>query len=173
MVRRALPDAAAIGSFVSRREQSRFERGNPKGSLAALAKWSPGKLRVKRQRKPFAGRVVVLINETSGSAAEVAALAMREIGQISVFGEPSAGAVLMSNSQTLTGGFELLYPQYDYVSAKGRRLEGNPVKPDIKIVTTDVGWVGNPDEALRQIAKYLETMSPTDRKRENNPSSHA
>lgn len=81
--------------------------------------------------------------------------------------------MLVSDGQTLSGGFELLFPRFDYVSAKGRRLEGSPVKPNVKVPTTDVGWLGSPDQALRRIAQYLESVAPIDRRRENKPSSRA
>ncbi|MGV3615946.1 MAG: S41 family peptidase [Fimbriimonas sp.] len=168
-----LPDRAFVGSFVSREESVRFGRRFPKAGLAKLAQWVPGKLRVRRSDSPFRGKVVVLVNEHSGSAAEVAAQALREIGRVPVFGEATAGAVLMSEARTLPGGFELVFPKYDYVSAQGRRLERKPVRPDVMVATSDIGWPGNPDSALRWIAKYLEKVSRTASRRENIRVSHA
>lgn len=162
-----LPDRTFFGSFVSRQENDQFRRKNPKGSLAQLAAWAPYKMRVRRTAKPFEGQVVVLVNEFSGSAAEVAAQAFQDAGH-TVFGKKTAGAVLMSDSKTMPGGFELVYPRYDYISVRGRRLERNPVRPNVEVETVDLGWAGNPDTALRRIAKYLEKGSRRASVRENN-----
>lgn len=167
-----LPDKTFFGSFIDRAGNTKFRKANPKGSLSQLAAWAPYKMRARRTGKPFAGRVVVLVNEMSGSAAEVAAQALQE-GGATVFGKATAGAVLMSDSQTMPGGFELVYPRFDYVSARGRRIEKNPVRPDVVVETVDVGWAGNPDTALRIVAKYLEKVAPNRARRENNRTARA
>lgn len=168
-----LPDGAFLGSFVDRAENARFRKGHPKGTLAQLAAWAPYKMRARQTGKRFAGEVVVLVNGASGSAAEVAAQALHEVGRVPVFGEATAGAVLMSDSKTLPGGFELVFPRFDYISARGRRIEKNPIRPDVTVETVDVGWSGSPDTALRQIAKYLEKVARSESARENIRTSRA
>jgi C-terminal processing protease CtpA/Prc len=167
-----LPKQTFFGSFVSRQESTAFRKSHPKGSLAQLAASVPYKMRTRQAAKPFKGQVVVLVNEFSGSAAEVAAQALQDWGH-TVFGRKTAGAVLMSDSKTMPGGFELVFPRFDYISARGRRLERNAVRPDVPVETVDVGWAGNPDTALRQIAKYLEKGARTPSSRENNRTARA
>jgi C-terminal processing protease CtpA/Prc len=168
-----LPDRAFIGSFIGRKDASQFARQNPRGGLTDLAASVALKMRVKRAGPRYRGRVVVLVNEYSGSASEVAAQALREIGRIPVYGESTAGAVLVSDSRPLPGGFALVFPGLDYVSAGGRRLEKHPVKPDVTVRTVDVGWPGRPDTALRKVARYLESVAFSRARRVNNPPSRA
>lgn len=168
-----LPDGAFLGSFVDRAGSAKFRKSFPKGSLKQLAAWAPYKIRARRSTQTFKGEVVVLVNEFSGSAAEVAAQALHEVGRVPVFGEQTAGAVLMSDSKTLPGGFELVFPRFDYVTARGKRLEKNPIKPDVVFATVDVGWAGSPDTALRHIAQYLEKVARSRSERENNRTSRA
>lgn len=168
-----LPDGAFLGSFVDRAGNAKFRKKNPKGTLAQLAEWAPYKIRARRTGKPFSGEVVVLVNSASGSASEVAAQALHEVGRVPVFGEATAGAVLMSDAKTLPGGFELIFPRFDYISAKGRRIEKKPIQPDVKVETVDIGWMGSPDTALKQIAKYLEKGATSKPVRENIRTSRA
>jgi C-terminal processing protease CtpA/Prc len=168
-----LPDRAFIGSFVGRADAHRFAQKNPRGNLSSLAASVVGKMRVKRTGPRYGGRVVVLVNEFSGSASEVAAQALREIGRVPVYGESTAGAVLVSDSRNLPGGFALVFPGLDYVSAGGKRLERHPVKPDVTVRTVDVGWPGRPDTALLKVARYLESVAFSPARRVNNPRSRA
>ena len=83
------------------------------------------------------------MNKYSGSAAEMAAAALKETVDATVIGEKSAGQVIVSILGTLPHGFQIQYPITDYITIGGRRLEGTGLLPDImatdpKVLRPDV-----------------------------------
>jgi carboxyl-terminal processing protease len=140
-----LPAGSVIGTFVSRRAVDAYVAaglGDGKDPYP-IATWWERKFRTVAPRNakelprpvlPVAGqKVAVLINRGSGSASEICAAALREhLGAILV-GTPTAGAVLQSTSARLERGFSLQYPADDYITFRGRRLEANPLQPDVVV----------------------------------------
>jgi carboxyl-terminal processing protease len=124
-----------IGTFISRPMVDDYVKktGGSATDLAAIGRWSTDKIRPARNRNltPFKGNVYVLVNQASGSAAEIAAAALQETVGAKVIGAKSAGAVLVSIIVPVGHGFQLQYPINDYVTLRGRRLEGNGVLPDV------------------------------------------
>jgi carboxyl-terminal processing protease len=78
-------------------------------------------------------RIAILIDEGSGSASEVFAGAMQEMGRAIVLGSTSYGGVLNSTQAQLPTGGILQYPHSDLRTPKGRRIEGQGVVPDISV----------------------------------------
>lgn len=81
----------------------------------------------------FAGRVAVLVDGATGSAAEIFAAVLQDHGRARVIGRRTAGAVLASRFHRLPGGGELQLSREDYVAPKGRRIEGAGVEPDVVV----------------------------------------
>jgi carboxyl-terminal processing protease len=160
----------AVGTFVDKEMlQSYLDSKKVKeANVTDVAKWSreqqdfwfqqirPAKLRSPR----YQGRIAVLVNPGSGSASEIAAAALREFAGAQIIGQKSAGAVLVSVVVPATHDFMLQYPLSDYVTAKGLRLEGNGVKPDIESKEARVRLPGQPDEAV-DVAKAYFTKTKT------------
>jgi carboxyl-terminal processing protease len=124
-----------VGAFVSRRDAQQFERqtGESATDAAKLAAAKEQKFRARRNPagvEPYAGQIAVLVNGASASASEIFAAAMRELREAPLVGHPTAGAVLLSTYVRMDGGFEMKVPTSDYVTAKGRRLEDSPLRPD-------------------------------------------
>lgn len=136
-----MPPNTEYGVFVNRAMSNRYRQENPNSpvSAEAIARWAPvnQRLRTREYRQltvpPFKGRIAVLINGGSGSASEITAASLREQRGAVLIGTRTAGAVLASVFAPLSGGFRMQYPVSDYVTAKGIRLEGNPVQPDVEI----------------------------------------
>lgn len=78
----------------------------------------------------YAGRVVILTEGATGSAAEIFAHVLQHHRRATVIGRPTAGAVIYSRSYRLPGGGRLQVPVVDYVGLDGARLEGRGVTPD-------------------------------------------
>jgi len=79
----------------------------------------------------YAGQVMILISEQSGSGAEVFAATLQEQGRVSVIGHPSCGCVLGINRRhILPDGGALDVSEVDYHTSKGTRLEGVGVIPN-------------------------------------------
>ncbi len=127
----------SIGTWISRPIVNEYKaaKDGKETDLEAIALWtSKGKVRPARNRNltPYKGTVMVLINGLSGSASEIAAAALQELNGAKVIGTKSAGAVLVSIIVPAAEGYMIQYPLSDYVTIRGRRLEGNGVIPDIE-----------------------------------------
>lgn len=78
----------------------------------------------------YPGRVVVLVDETTASCAEIFAHAMRYYGRAIIIGRKTAGAVVVSKFYTLPGGGTMQLAVDDFQAIGGKRLEGVGVMPD-------------------------------------------
>ena len=79
----------------------------------------------------YAGRIAVLVDRVTASAAEIFAAAMQERRRGTVVGHPTAGYVLAARMRTLPDGGMLEYSDCDLHMRDGRRLEGRGVTPDV------------------------------------------
>jgi carboxyl-terminal processing protease len=137
-----------IGTFITSKMFDEFtldNHGSPT-DLEGMALWSSRKVRpMASDQEPYQGHIAVLINQWSGSASEICAAALKEIADAKIIGTKSAGAVLVSVIVPVGNGFMLQYPLMDYVTIRGRRLEGNGVTPDIEAKDPAV-WLPNADD---------------------------
>lgn len=86
-----------------------------------------------RGRQAFEGKVFVLIDEESYSAAELFAAAIQESGRGQVVGRQSTGRALNSREEKLPDGGRLWLSIRDYRTSRGVRLEGRGVVPDVAV----------------------------------------
>jgi carboxyl-terminal processing protease len=84
----------------------------------------------------YRGRVVVLVDGATGSAAEIFSAVLQDHGRATLVGRRTAGAVLASWFYRLPDGGELQLSREDYVAPSGRRIEGNGVDPAIVVSRT-------------------------------------
>jgi len=82
----------------------------------------------------YAGKVAILVDGATGSAAEIFAAVLQDHGRARVVGRRTAGAVLASRFHRLPDGGELQLSREDYVAPKGRRIEGAGIEPDIPVL---------------------------------------
>lgn len=152
-----LPAGQPIGTSVSRDAAEAFkeqEGGDPL-DLPAVAAWMKDKIKVMRNDAgPFKGQVAVLTNRNTASASEIIAQAMVELKGGVLVGTPTAGAVLVSTYQELPGGYRMKVPHSEYVTIKGRRIEGKPLQPDHGVVTRG-GRDGTEKDPVTQTAVRL------------------
>ncbi len=132
-----MPDNTVIGTFIYKSTSEAYadaHGGQASVDVNELAKSAKNSYRTKKGNvPPFSGKIAVLVNKGSASASEICAWALKEnLGSL-VVGQESRGAVLASVYRKLPAGFEVQYPISDYVTAKGVRLEKNPIKPDIVV----------------------------------------
>ena len=83
-----------------------------------------------RSVTPYAGPVAIIIDEMSASASECFAGGLQDLGRVRVFGRTSMGAALPASTKRLSNGDVLEYVVGDFVTSKGRSLEGRGVVPD-------------------------------------------
>lgn len=154
-----MPADRAFGTFVDKDMVEAYvneTHGNPNDPVA-VAKWTNEHIRPRKNRTlpPFNGNIVVLVNGFSGSASEIAAEALREEANATIVGTKSAGAVLVSLILPVSNGFQLQIPISDYVTAKGVRLEGTGVKPDIVAEEPKLRLPSAADEAVTKALGFF------------------
>jgi C-terminal processing protease CtpA/Prc len=80
----------------------------------------------------FRGSLRVLVDGRTGSAAELLAAALQDLGRGRVYGSPTAGSTRSRLSMGLPGGVVLHYAgRAEFLRRDGRPLEGLGVQPDV------------------------------------------
>lgn len=149
----------ALGTFVDRFAMQNYteETGDASPTVFKIAEWNTSKVRpLRRNKEPFQGDIVVLVDGGSGSASEMMAAALKEQRGAKIVGSQSAGAVLASTMRVLSSGFLLQYPLMDYVTIKGVRLEGNGLVPDVATATPKFG---QEDAGVKEAIRLLKKAS--------------
>ena len=88
-------------------------------------------------KQSFHGRVILLVDRHTASAAEMIVAFARENALATIVGERTAGRLLSATSVKVGNGFRLALPTGAYYTWKGSVLEGTPIEPDYKI---DFDW---------------------------------
>ena len=83
--------------------------------------------------QPFHGRIVLLVNEWTNSAAEMLANFAVENKLAVVVGQKTRGNVLGAANFKLDAGYWLRLPVFGWFSSKGQTIEGHGVEPDLAV----------------------------------------
>ncbi|CAN5699659.1 hypothetical protein BH24ACI3_BH24ACI3_10800 [soil metagenome] len=102
----------------------------------SIFRFGPENMASQPKAKRFNGKVVVLVDELSVSAAEMFAAAMQSSGRAMIVGARSAGETLPAVAVELPTGARLYYPIANFRTSGGIFLEGKGVEPN-KFVTLD------------------------------------
>ena len=81
-------------------------------------------------KQPFHGRIVLLVDRHTASAAEMIVAFARENKLATIVGERTAGRLLSATSVKVGNGFRLALPTGAYYTWKGSILEGTAIEPD-------------------------------------------
>ncbi len=108
-----LPDGTPVGEFRSREKRTVFQTPSSKHK--------------------YKGKIVILISEFTGSAAETFAHSMRRHERVTLIGSTTSGDSLVSRTFSLPGGGEVQVPVGTIVMSDGAALEGFGVTPDIQL----------------------------------------
>lgn len=111
--------------------------------------------RIKGGKNVYEGKLTVLIDEDSGSGAEIFAQLIKENARGRLIGTRTRGRVLNSVQYSLSDDFELLVAIRDYHSPHGKRLEGVGVEPDETIEWTTEDIRSGRDPVLERPLKDL------------------
>ena len=90
----------------------------------------------------------ILVDGLTRSAGEIFAAGMRDLGRARVFGTTSAGAVLPAKLIKLPNGDTFQCAIANFVTPKGKVLEGHGVTPDQIVVPTREQLLAGKDPAL-------------------------
>ncbi len=95
-----------------------------------VARWGNFEYAVQPRGTALLGPLVIITDETTGSASEVFTGGMQALGRARVMGEASTGAALPSQLTPLPNGDFLLHAIGDFLTADGESMEGDGVQPD-------------------------------------------
>jgi carboxyl-terminal processing protease len=102
------------------------------------------------------GRVVILINEHSASAAEMVAAFASEYG-LATLGVKTAGRLMAASSFKVGFGYRVALPVAAYFSWQGNNLEGRGVPPDIEErLSPEALWNGEDNQLARAQREFAE-----------------
>jgi carboxyl-terminal processing protease len=81
----------------------------------------------------YRGRLNILVDERTGSAAELLAAALQDLGRARVFGRTTAGSTRSRRTSLLPGGVVFHYAgPSEFLRRDGSAIEGFGVEPDIR-----------------------------------------
>jgi carboxyl-terminal processing protease len=120
----------------------------------------------------YGGKLAILVDELSASAAECLAGGLQDLGRGRVFGKRTAGAVLNSEIEVLPNGDALQFATADFVSPAGTRLEGRGVIPDVEVATKREDFVAGRDPVLEAALEWIREPDVSDRNGGSAPVNH-
>jgi C-terminal processing protease CtpA/Prc len=107
-------------------------------------------------KQPFHGRVVVLVNEWTNSAGEMAAQFAKDAKLATIVGKQTRGNVLGSTMFNVGNGYELYLPIFGWYSPSGTYTEGSGVQPDVPIDIDPDRLAYGEDAQINQALELLQ-----------------
>ncbi|HEX5235040.1 MAG TPA: S41 family peptidase [Silvibacterium sp.] len=170
------PERIPVGFALDRRrasgnldhEKQRFPRfsripSNPKTLWALALQFAPAMLTRKPivleteglGPQPFHGRIALLVDRHTASAAEMIVAFARENKLATIVGEKTAGRLLSATSVKVGNGFRLALPTGAYHTWKGSVLEGTPIEPNVFV---EFDWRSRRSGYDRQLDYAVESL---------------
>lgn len=142
------PERVSFGKVIS--------RSGKKPSLLLRILGVPSQLEVGSSlEQAYSGPLVILVNNGSGSSAELFAAGMQENRRAAIIGRQTCGCVLASVGHRVKGGGELDISEFAILTARGRKLEGTGVIPDVSVPLTLADLRNRRDAALDEAVVVL------------------
>ena len=153
-LREFFPKRTEVGRTLTR-------TGKPVSMFFGAVEVIEPRLTVPGNPEAYAGPVVVLVNESSGSGSEFFAGSMQALGRATVVGQPTCGCLLgFLGYAAVPGGGELAYSEIGFVMANGKRIEGEGVIPDKAVPLSLADLRLNRDRALEEAQALLAAQAP-------------
>src|SRR6266851_10167851 len=108
--------------------------------------------------QPFHGRIVLLINEHTHSAAEMVASFAKQNHLATHVGTRTAGEVLGGANFKLAGGYILRMPVAGWYTWQGDCIEGQGVEPDVIVENSPESLAAGVDNQLRAALEVVNTL---------------
>jgi carboxyl-terminal processing protease len=144
-----LPESTGLGQFTDR-------LGNVSLKLAT----GGSAFYNSRTAKPMRAPIIVLASERTSSAAEIFISALKQANHVTVIGAQTCGCVLaVRMHHTLPDGGDLAVSELDYQTARGDRLEGNGIVPDIAVSQTRQDLYAGRDPSMESAFTNLRRSS--------------
>ena len=110
--------------------------------------------------QPFHGRIAILVNEWTNSAAEMVASFASENKLAIVVGTKTAGNVLGAVNVKVGGGYWLRLPVFGWYTDKGTCIEGHGVEPDYQVESDAWALSRGVDRQLEEAVDLLAKKDP-------------
>ncbi len=108
--------------------------------------------------QPFHGRIVLLINEHTHSAAEMVASFAKENRFATLVGTRTAGEVLGGANFKLPGGYVLRMPVAGWYTWQGECIEGTGVEPHIALENSPESLAAGSDKQLERALELVKAV---------------
>jgi carboxyl-terminal processing protease len=109
--------------------------------------------------RPYEKPVAVLVDELSMSTAEILAGGLKDLKRARVFGTRTPGAALPSMIVLLPNGDRFQFAIANYISAGGKPLEGEGVRPDVETPLTRAALLEGRDPAVEAAVRWIRSVS--------------
>ncbi len=104
----------------------------------------------------YRGKVVILINQETASAAEGFAAVMKRESNVTLIGQPTAGAVVGAESFPIPGGWTLAVPTHSAWFGNGEIYRDEPTTPTISLPLTRADLCKQQDTVLNKALSLVE-----------------
>lgn len=108
--------------------------------------------------QPFHGRIVLLINEHTHSAAEMVASFAKQNRLATLVGTRTAGEVLGGANFKLPAGYVLRMPVASWYTWQGECIEGTGVEPHIALENSPESLAAGSDDQLEKASELVKTL---------------
>jgi C-terminal processing protease CtpA/Prc len=127
-----------------------LDRTSASGFSAPMERW----LEPTKDRKPYAGRVAVLMGGANMSSAEAFLLMMKQVPGCKLVGERSVGASGNPQPHLLANGVSVYLPSWKAMLPDGTEFETRGITPDIEVKTSQEDFAQS-DPVLQAAVKAL------------------
>jgi carboxyl-terminal processing protease len=108
--------------------------------------------------QPFHGRVVLLVNQHTHSAAEMVGSFAKENRFATLLGTRTAGEVLGGANFKLPAGYVLRMPVAGWYTWQGECIEGTGVEPHIAVENSPESLAAGSDDELEKASELVKTL---------------
>ena len=108
--------------------------------------------------QPFHGRIVILINEHTHSAAEMVASFAKQNRLATLVGKRTAGEVLGGANFKLAGGYVFRMPVAGWYTWQGECIEGSGVLPDVSVENSPEALAAGIDAQLEKALDLVKAI---------------
>ena len=108
--------------------------------------------------KKWHGRIVILVNEHTVSAGEMAAGFAAENHLATIVGTETAGRLIPGSGFKVGQGYMLIMPKAEYITWQGHRFEGSGVKPDFEVPWSPEAFSIGKDNQLESAVEVVSRI---------------
>lgn len=108
--------------------------------------------------QPFHGRIAILVNQHSASAAEIVAAFARENKLATIVGSKTPGRLMSGAAFKAGHGFILGLPTAAYLTWEGTLLEGNGIEPDETVELSREGLQAGVDTQMQRTIEIVQRL---------------